>query len=222
MTILLFGPPGCGKGTQSAFLSRLMGIPAISTGDMFRAEYAAGSPLGRQAFDILSKGGLVGDDIVNAMVAERLAKPDCANGFLLDGYPRTIPQAQFLKTFLEQRGLPAPEVLYFDVPEDVLVRRITARRQCPACGRIYSLDHQPPQRQGRCDLDGHELVRRPDDYEDVIRQRLRAYEQSTGPLLGYYAGPRLHRIDGSRSVEEIHRAIQQALEAGLATGAARD
>jgi adenylate kinase len=222
MIILLFGPPGCGKGTQGAFISRLLGIPSISTGEMFRAECAAGTTLGRQAFQILSKGGLIGDEIVNQMVAARLTKPDCRHGFLLDGYPRTIAQARFLETFLAEHGLPQPEVVYLDVPENTLVARITARRQCPACARIYNIRHQPPRREGYCDLDGTELIRRPDDTEDVVRQRLQAYHQSTGPLREYYAGPRLHRIDGGLSVDEIHRAVEQVLEARLALSGAHD
>jgi adenylate kinase len=212
MILLLFGPPGCGKGTQGAFLTRLLGIPSISTGDIFRAECAAGTPLGKLACQIMSKGGLVGDDIVNQIVAGRLVKPDCRNGFLLDGYPRTTAQAAHLDAFLKERGLPQPIVIYLDVAESELVARITSRRQCPVCGRIYNLRHQPPKQAGRCDLDGAELSRRDDDTEDVVRRRLRAYQESTGPLLEYYAGSRLHRIDGNRSVEQIQRDIEQVLE----------
>ena len=216
MIILLFGPPGCGKGTQSAFISRLLGIPSISTGEMFRAECAAGTPLGRQACQILSKGGLVSDEIVNQMIAARLSKPDCRSGFLLDGYPRTTDQARFLEGLVAERGLPAPEVVYLDVPENVLVSRITARRQCPSCGKIYTLLHQPPRREGVCDVDGAELTCREDDIEEVIRRRLQAYRESAGPLLEYYAGPNMHRIDGDSSVDEIQRVVEQVLEASLA------
>jgi len=221
MIILLFGPPGCGKGTQGAFIARLLGVPSISTGDMFRAECAAGTPLGKQACQILAGGGLVGDDIVNPMLAGRLGKPDCRNGFVLDGFPRTIAQARFLDDLLKERGLPEPVVLYFDVPAATLVARITARRQCPACGRIYNVLHQPPQRPGVCDADGVLLTQRADDVEGVIRQRLRAYEEATEPLLQYYEARDLHRIDGTPSAEEIHRAVERVLETHLASSTAR-
>ena len=144
MILLLFGPPGCGKGTQAVFLAERFQIPAISTGEMFRAECQSGSELGKLASSIMSKGGLIGDDIVNAMVASRISRPDCARGFLLDGYPRTVPQAMQFADLLRQRGLPNPVVIHLDVPDDTLVGRLTARRQCPQCKRIYNLLSQAP------------------------------------------------------------------------------
>jgi adenylate kinase len=216
MVILLFGPPGCGKGTQAAFISRLLGIPSISTGEMFRAEREAGTPLGRQVSQILSQGGLVGDEIVNEIVARRIARPDCRAGFLLDGYPRTIPQASFLDGVLQETRRFMPTILHLDVPDSVLVTRITARRQCPVCGHIYNVLHQPPRVEGVCDADGASLVRREDDTEEVIRARLKAYQESTGPLLDYYSKRNFHRIDGNRSLEEIHRDIEQTLLPALA------
>lgn len=215
MVILLFGPPGCGKGTQAAFISRLLGIPAISTGEMFRAEREAGTPLGKKVSQILSEGGLVGDDIVNEVVSSRLSRPDCHIGFLLDGYPRTVPQAAFLDGLLKNGSWAAPTILHLDVPDPILVDRMTSRRQCPACGRIYNLLHQPPRREGVCDMDGTALVGREDDTESVIRARLQAYHELTGPVLDYYANRNFHRIDGNRSPEEIHRLIEQVLTPAL-------
>src|SRR5262249_37005787 len=165
----LFGPPGCGKGTQAGFIANRFGVPAISTGEMFRAECKAGTDLGKQACTILAAGGLVGDEIVNSMVANRIAKSDCASGFLLDGYPRTVPQADFLASLLKNRGLPNPTVISMDVPGEALIERLTARRQCPQCKRIYNLLSQPPRSEDVCDDDGAVLFCREDDREEVIR-----------------------------------------------------
>ncbi len=211
MIILLFGPPGCGKGTQGAIITKALGIPAISTGEIFRAELKAGTPLGNAAKEIMASGGLVGDDIVNAMVSGRLRQPDCRNGFLLDGYPRTIAQAKFLDGLLAELGYPEPEIIYLAVPDDVLVARLTSRRQCPTCGRIYNLLSQPPQREGLCDADGTALIQRDDDKEDVIRARLRAYGEQTGPLIDFYSKRRFHSIDGNRRPSEIQKDVDRIL-----------
>jgi adenylate kinase len=211
MVILLFGPPGCGKGTQGAIITQALGIPSISTGEIFRAELKAGTPLGNAAKQIMASGGLVGDDIVNAMVQGRLAQPDCRKGFLLDGYPRTIPQAEFLDRLLRELGYPEPVIVYLDVPDAVLVARLTSRRQCPACGRIYNLLSQPPARDGLCDADGARLIQRDDDKEEVIRARLRAYTESTGPLIEFYSGRDFHRVNGDRRPEEIQKQIAAIL-----------
>ncbi len=187
------------------------GIPAISTGEMFRAECKAGTELGRMACSILSKGGLVGDEIVNQMVANRIGAPDCAHGFLLDGYPRTVQQAKHLATLLCRRGLPEPVVIHLDVADEVLVRRLTARRQCPQCKRIYNLLWQPPRTDGQCDDDGAILITREDDRESVIRQRLRAYAELTGPILDWYGAGVVRTIDGATSPETVARAIEEAV-----------
>ena len=213
MVILLFGPPGCGKGTQAAVITQALGIPSISTGEIFRAELKAGTPLGNAAKDIMASGGLVGDDIVNAMVSGRLRQPDCRGGFLLDGYPRTIAQAQFLDGLLGELGYPEPTIIYLDVPDEVLVARLTSRRQCPACSRIYNLLSQPPSREGVCDADGAALIQRDDDKENVIRARLKAYAESTGPLIQFYSQRNFHRIDGNRRPEQIREDIQAILRA---------
>ena len=213
MIVLLFGPPGCGKGTQATFIAIHFQIPAISTGEMFRAECRAGTPLGKAATAILAKGELVGDEIVNQMLAGRIAKSDCRDGFLLDGYPRTVPQAEFLDCVLRSRGLPAPAIIHLDVPAEAVVSRLTARRQCPACSRIYNLHSQPPRRENVCDDDGMPLICRSDDREEVIRQRLKAYEELTGPVIQYYAGADYHRIDGTLTPPEVSRQITAALSA---------
>jgi adenylate kinase len=211
MVILLFGPPGCGKGTQGAMISRRLGIPAISTGEILRAEMRAGTELGVAAKKIMESGGLVSDEIVNGMVRNRLAQPDCRKGCLLDGYPRTLAQAEFLDGLLKEFGYPPPVVLFLDVPEPVLIARLTARRQCPVCGAIYNLLSQPPRQDGVCDNDGATLIQRDDDKEETIRARLAAYAESTGPLIEYYARGNFHRLDGNRRPEEIQKEVDRIL-----------
>jgi adenylate kinase len=211
MVILLFGPPGCGKGTQGAIITRQLGVPSISTGEIFRAELKAGTPLGNAAKQIMASGGLVGDDIVNAMVKGRLAQPDCRNGFLLDGYPRTLAQAQFLDGLLKELGYPEPTILFLEVADAVLISRLTSRRQCPACGAIYNLLSQPPQQEGVCDKDSAALIQRDDDKENVIRARLVAYAESTGPLVGYYSQKDFHRLDGNRKPEQVQVDVDKIL-----------
>jgi adenylate kinase len=178
---------------------------------MFRAECKAGTDLGRKAAAVLAAGGLVGDDIVNGMVASRINRKDCARGLLLDGYPRTVPQAKWFTRLLGDRGLPQPVVVHLAVPESVLVARLTARRQCPECQRIYNLLSQPPLAEGRCDGDGATLVTRDDDREAVIRQRLAAYEAQTGPVLNWYGASGVHRIEADRDPRLIARAIETLL-----------
>jgi adenylate kinase len=208
LIILLFGPPGCGKGTQAARLARRFHIPAISTGEMFRAECKAGTRLGQLACSILQSGGLVGDDIVNQIVAGRIQQPDCRSGFLLDGFPRTLPQAVFLDRLLAERGLPEPVAIQLDVPAQVLVPRITARRQCGSCGRLYNLVSQPPQTAGICDVDRAPLIRREDDTKEVILTRLKAYEEATGAVISHYQKSGCLRVDGAGTPEQVFRAIE--------------
>jgi adenylate kinase len=211
LILLLFGPPGCGKGTQAAMLAERYRIPAISTGEIFRAELKAGTELGKMASSIMAAGGLVSDEIVDAIVAGRITKPDCAGGFLLDGYPRTVPQAEALGKLLREKGLPRPVVIHMDVPDDTLVARLTARRQCPKCLRIYNILSQPPKAEGVCDLDGTALLTREDDREEVIRRRLRAYAEQTGPILEWYGPANIRTVDGAASPAEVFRAIEAAL-----------
>lgn len=211
MILLLFGPPGCGKGTQATALAEKFHIPAISTGEMFRAAVKAGTELGKRASAIMQAGGLVGDDVVNGIVADRIAEPDCKNGFLLDGYPRTVPQAQSFAGVLKAHGLPEPIVIHLDVPDSALVARLTARRQCPKCLRIYNLQSQPPRNPGFCDDDGTALLTRADDQESVIRDRLRAYAELTGPILNWYGPAHVHTVDGAQPPQQVAVAIEKTV-----------
>jgi adenylate kinase len=213
MILLLFGPPGCGKGTQATALAEKFHIPAISTGEMFRAAVKAQTEMGKRASAIMQAGGLVGDDIVNGMVAERIAEPDCKNGFLLDGYPRTVPQAQNFAGVLKAHGLPEPIVIHLDVPDSALVARLTARRQCPKCLKIYNLQSQPPRQAEVCDDDGTALLTRADDQESVIRDRLRAYAELTGPILSWYGPAHVHTVDGAQPPAQVAIAIEKAVRA---------
>ena len=210
MIVLLFGPPGCGKGTQAAFITERYRIPAVSTGDVLRGEVKAGTALGQAASAVMAAGGLVGDDLINPMVANRLTQPDCTGGFLLDGYPRTLAQAEFLTALLAERRLPAPVAIHIDVPSSAIVARITSRRTCPVCSRIYNVLSQPPRVAGVCDVDGTALITRADDTEETVTKRLAAYEQATGPVIAYYKDA--YRIDGSRPPAEIWRDIQGILQ----------
>jgi len=212
VVLLLFGPPGCGKGTQARLISNTYHVPSISTGEMLRAELKAGTELGKMAQSIMVGGGLVSDDIVNEMLGGRISRPDCAEGFLLDGYPRTVEQAEYLDALLSSRGLPAAIVLHLDVPEDALIGRMTSRRQCPKCSRIYNLLHQPPKNAGVCDDDGTALITRKDDREDVFRERLRTYDEVTRPVLAHYYDHEYHQIRGDRSPSYIFEAVTGILE----------
>lgn len=212
MVLLLFGPPGCGKGTQSRLITNWLNIPAISTGEMLRAEIHARTDLGRAAQTIMAAGGLVGDTLVNDMLAARIECSDCSSGFLLDGYPRTVEQAEFLDRLVATRGLSRPVVLHLDVPEDALIGRMTSRRQCPKCSRVYNLLHQPPRTAGMCDDDGTTLVTRKDDQEHIFRERLRAYDELTRPVLAHYHDRNYFQIRGDRSPNYIFEEITGVLE----------
>lgn len=209
--ILLIGPPGCGKGTQGAFLARRLQIPVISTGQMLRNEIQAGTPLGRTVQSVLDHGGLVGDELMNRLVTERLRQRDCVSGFALDGYPRTLSQAAFLDDLLDQRGFPRPTVLHLAVSAGTLIERLTARRYCPSCGRIYHLVQQPPRQSGVCDDDGVALATRSDDEESVITERLKAYEKTSAPLLRYYRAGDYHRVAGDRPLETVLADLERIL-----------
>ena len=212
MVLLLFGPPGCGKGTQARLISNLLKIPSISTGEMLRAEIQSGTELGQAAQAIMSSGGLVGDDIVNQMLVCRIGREDCSNGFLLDGYPRTLEQAEFLDGVLRRHGIPPAVVIHLDVPEDALVGRMTSRRQCIRCSRVYNLLHEPPKSAGVCDDDGAELFTREDDQEEVFRKRLQTYEALTRPIITHYQDGEYHLVRGDRSPRYIFEAITAILE----------
>lgn len=221
MIVLLFGAPGSGKGTQARFISESRGIPAISTGDMLRAECRAGTALGNAACAVLAQGSLLDDATMNTIVGNRVQQADCAAGFILDGYPRTVAQARSLTDFLEDRGLPEPVIVHLDVSDESLVERLSARRYCPTCGRTYHLAAQPPRRHGRCDFDGERLLQRSDDSGGVVIERLKAYHKLTEPLIEYYQGPRFHSVDGDCSPAEISEQIDTvlAVDAGQEFGA---
>ena len=179
---------------------------------MLRAEIQAGTPLGEAARSVIANGGLVGDDLVNKMLEHRVSQPDCATGFLLDGYPRTLDQADYLDRLLVRLHDPNPLILHLDVPLDALLGRLTSRRQCPTCGRIYNLLHQPPKKKGICDDDGTPLVTRKDDQEDVVRERLKTYDALSRPVIAHYQDSNYHQIRGDRSPGYIFEEITGILE----------
>jgi adenylate kinase len=210
----LFGSPGSGKGTQAKLLKERLRVPHISTGDMLRERIAQGTELGVRVAAKMHAGALVLDELVNEMVAERLSQPDAANGFILDGYPRTIPQAQFLNDWLDERGI-HEVVIHLAVDYNSIIARLTGRRQCPRCGTLYNIVSRPPKREGVCDLDGEKLVVRDDDREEVIRERLSAYERQTRPVLDFYrsTGRRLLEVDASSHPPDlVFEMICQALD----------
>ena len=206
--VIFLGPPGAGKGTQAKRVAEQYGVPHLSTGDMLRDNVARGTDLGRKARPVMGSGALVPDDIVLAMVEERIARPDCAGGFIFDGFPRTLAQAEALNRILEQLDFGEPLVIFFRVTDEVLMRRLSGRRTCKACGEIYNIYDRPPRVQGRCDKDGGELVQREDDRPEVIRERLAAYEKQTMPLVEYYRGLGvLKPIDGAEDIGSVARAL---------------
>jgi adenylate kinase len=206
--VIFLGPPGAGKGTQAKRVAERYGAPHLSTGDMLREHVAKGTELGRRAKPIMERGALVPDDIVLAMVEERIARPDCAGGFVFDGFPRTLPQAEALNRILEQLDFGDPVVIFFRVADDVLMRRLAGRRMCKACGEIYNIYDHPPKVEGHCDKDGGELVQREDDRPEVIRQRLAAYERQTMPLVEYYRGLGvLKPIDGAEEITAVAKML---------------
>lgn len=209
--LLLIGPPGCGKGTQAERIAAALHIPAISTGEMIRAEIKAGTPLGRIAAGVTITGGLLSDELVNQIVASRLNQSDCANGFLLDGYPRSLDQAEFLRYLLSSRGLPQPAVIHIDVPFELLIARTCLRRFCPKCGHIFNLQSHPPKAENTCDHCGEGLQQRADDCEDTVKNRLQAYERTTAPLIDYYSRQDYHRVPGTGAPDDVFQAIMGVL-----------
>jgi adenylate kinase len=216
MRVILLGAPGAGKGTQAAFICRKFGIPQISTGDMLRAAVKAGTPLGQAAKKVMDSGALVSDDIIIGLVKERITQPDCANGFLFDGFPRTIPQAEAMKA----AGVRIDVVLEIDVPDAAIIERMSGRRVHPASGRSYHVKFNPPKAPDRDDVTGEPLIQREDDREETVRKRLQVYQSQTRPLVEYYVkwagtgaadAARYERINGTGSVEEITERAMAAL-----------
>jgi len=210
--LILLGPPGAGKGTQAKAIAGSLAVPHLSTGDMFRDHVARGTDLGKKAQPIMARGELVPDEIVLGMVEERIARPDCAAGFLFDGFPRTIPQAQNLNEILKRRSVGSPLVLLIAVDYELLFRRLTGRRTCKLCGEIYNIYDHPPKVEGKCDKDAGELLHRADDREDVIRERLSAYDRQTKPLIDYYRGQNnLAEVDGGATPEAVTKSLLTVL-----------
>lgn len=216
MRIILLGPPGAGKGTQAAFIKERFGIPQISTGDMLRAAVKAGTPLGIAAKKVMDAGQLVSDDIIIGLVRERLKEPDCAPGYLFDGFPRTIPQADAMKA----AGVRVDVVLEIEVADGEIIERMSGRRVHLASGRTYHVRHNPPKVEGRDDVTGEPLVQRDDDREEVVRKRLEVYHEQTSVLVEYYskwaatgdaAAPRYRKVAGVGTVDEIKQRVFDAL-----------
>ncbi len=216
MRLILLGAPGAGKGTQATFICQKYGIPQISTGDMLRAAVKAGTPLGLEAKKVMDAGGLVSDDLIINLVKDRIAQNDCAKGFLFDGFPRTIPQAEAMKA----AGVKLDYVLEIDVPFDAIIERMSGRRSHPASGRTYHVKFNPPKVEGQDDVTGEPLVQRDDDKEETVKKRLQVYSDQTRPLVDYYSGwaqqdpaaaPKYRAISGTGSVEEITARALAAL-----------
>lgn len=216
MRIILLGAPGAGKGTQAQFITQQFGIPQISTGDMLRAAVKAGTPLGLAAKKVMDAGQLVSDDIIIGLVKERITQDDCKNGFLFDGFPRTIPQAEALQA----AGVEIDHVLELNVPDEEIVKRLSGRRVHPGSGRVYHVIYNPPKTEGKDDVTGEDLVQRDDDKEETVRKRLEVYHSQTAPLVTFYqqlsqsgkANTVYSRVEGVGSVDGITSAIKAALQ----------
>lgn len=209
--IVLLGPPGAGKSEQGRRLSERHSIPVISTGDLLRDHVKRGTPLGLQADPYMKAGKLVPDSLMNPILEDRLSQPDCERGFILDGYPRTLAQAEGLDVLLKNKGL-APHVVLLDVPTERVLKLLSGRRVCPSCRRTYNLYYQPPKKEGVCDVDGTALVQRPDDQEEVIRRRLDTYQKETQPAIDYYLRQgRLMRVNGDQPPEKVAAEIESKL-----------
>lgn len=217
MNVVFLGPPGAGKGTQARRLAERYGVPQIATGDILREAMASGSELGRRARSYYERGELVPDDVMLEVVAERLKRPDAGKGFVLDGFPRTVPQAEGLDRVLERMGRRVEAAVLFEVPREALVRRLAGRWVCRSGGHVYHEVYSPPRVPGRCDVDGSELVQRDDDRPETVERRLEVYARQTEPVVEYYrARGVLHTVDASADPEEVGRRVEAALrEAGV-------
>jgi adenylate kinase len=212
MRLILFGPPGVGKGTQAKLLAVRFGIPQISTGDMLREAVAAGTPLGKKAAEVMNAGQLVSDDIMVGIIRDVLGSPKCAKGFILDGFPRTVPQAEALSALLAELGIAIDSVVNMEIEEESVVRRLSSRITCRNCGTIFNLEIDALANPAVCPKCGGELYHRDDDHPETVRKRLAVYLKSTAPVKEYYAGKRLlTNIDAEGSIEEVNRKIVAVL-----------
>jgi adenylate kinase len=212
MKLILFGAPGSGKGTQAKMAGQELGVPHISTGDILRQSVKDGTPLGLKAKSFMDSGALVPDDLMLDLIRERLGRPDAAKGFLLDGFPRTVAQAEGLDRLLSGLGMKIDAVISLEVDTEELVRRLTSRRMCPKCGAIYNLISQPPRAEGICDACGSALEQRADDRRSTVENRLAVYREQTSPVMDYYRSQGLLApVDGSKSPEEVYRSFKSAL-----------
>ncbi len=213
MNLIFLGPPGAGKGTQAKRVAEKYGIPQISTGDMLREAVAKGTELGKKAKEYMDKGELVPDEVVIGIVKERLQQPDCEKGFILDGFPRTLAQAEALDEMLKELNKKIDAVINVVVPEEEVVKRITYRRTCRNCGAVYHLIYAPPKEDNKCDKCGGELYQRDDDKEETVRERYRVYKQNTEPLIDYYRKKGiLYDVDGTKDIEGVWKEIEAILE----------
>lgn len=213
MRVILLGPPGAGKGTQAKMLTEKYGVPQISTGDILRAAVAAGSRLGKEAKGYMDRGALVPDEVVIGIVRDRLTEPDCQGGYLLDGFPRTVAQAEALTGMLRELGAPLPTVVSLEVDEEEVVRRLAGRRTCQACGEPFHVEFHPPRREGICDKCGGTLIQREDDKEETIRRRLQVYREQTEPLISYYEKQGLLKtVNGLGETGDVFARIASKLE----------
>jgi adenylate kinase len=211
--VILLGGPGAGKGTQAARIVADYALPHVSTGEMLRAAVARGTEMGLEAQRYMESGGLVPDEVVIGVVRERLAEQDASEGFLLDGFPRTVPQAEALDAMLSEAGRGITHVVLIDVPAEELVQRIAGRRSCATCGRIYNVVFDPPQADDVCDVDGGELTQRADDNEETVRNRIAVYESQTAPLVGYYThkGVLQSAFGGGKAPDEVYEQVKAIL-----------
>jgi len=208
VNLIFLGPPGAGKGTQAKLLQARRGIPQISTGDILREAIARGSALGQKAKEYVERGDLVPDEVMVGIIAERLSQPDTSDGFILDGFPRTVAQARSLEELLARLGRKITAVVYFDLPEEKIVRRLSGRLICARCGAIYHMEHHPPRQPGICDVDEGPLYRRDDDQPEVVRKRIQVYREETQPLVAFYRERGLlHVVDASQGVETLYQSI---------------
>lgn len=213
MILILLGPPGAGKGSQAAKIIEEFGVTHISTGDIFRKNIKEGTELGQKVKKIIESGSLVSDDLTNELVFDRLANENSVSGFMLDGYPRNINQAEALDSWLEEHDKEITEVIYIDASTETLIERISGRRVCKNCGATYHIKNHPPKLDGICDICGSELVQRPDDNEETALDRIEVYNRQTSPLIDYYENSgKLHRFNGNLEIDEVYEDVRNSLK----------